>query len=347
MLEMNPELYHYQLPKELIATAPAEPRDHSRLFIYDTATGKITFDYFYNLAAHLPSDAFLVFNTTKVVPARLAVKKETGGKAELLLMVNELRPGDRLIKGLSDRKLTVGQKLSIDAEHALLVDHQDEKVFFFRPLFPIEKLETVLLAAGITPIPKYIGNTGLTEDALRQRYQSIFAQNSGSIAAPTASLHFTQDVFDSLKKKAIPHLEVTLHVGLGTFAPIDQHNIDEKKLHQEWYELSEPNTTQLASYKTAGRKCFAVGTTSVRTLESYGRSGTPHGFTDIFIYPPYSFHYVQGMITNFHLPDSSLMMLVEAFLQSKNAPHHLKDLYEIALKKRFRFYSFGDAMVIL
>ncbi|MFA6521053.1 MAG: tRNA preQ1(34) S-adenosylmethionine ribosyltransferase-isomerase QueA [Candidatus Gracilibacteria bacterium] len=340
-------MYDYHLPQELIAKEPASPRDLSKLFIYDTATDKITFDRFENLDKYLPQNSFLVMNKTKVIPARLKVRKETGGTVELLLLINELQPGDTLIKGLSDRKILPGQKLHISEKHLLEVEKQDEKIFYFKPNFPLEDLTAVLLEYGITPIPKYIKETPLTESDLREKYQTVFAKNPGSVAAPTASLHFTPRVFKKLEAKQIPHLFVNLHVGLGTFAPITEENLRSKKLFEEFYEIEKSTEDEIKELKQQGKKLVAAGTTTVRTLESAAKFKKSSGATDIFIFPPFEFRAVDALITNFHIPNSSLMMLVEAFLQFKHSKKHLHELYEIAIKENFRFYSFGDAMLIL
>lgn len=363
--DMNSVKFDYHLPHELIATHPASPRDSSRLFVYDTAADKIHFDRFYNLDKYLPQDSFLVLNNTQVVPARLALLKETGGKVEILLLVNELRSGNKAIKALSDRKLVAGQKLFFpsgtngslsDEKPAFFVTGQYKNIFLLRPNFPLAQLRDILLKYGSTPIPKYIKNSSLSERELRKKYQTVFAadsgKNSASVAAPTASLHFTGCVFKKLHQQRIPHVFVTLNVGLGTFAPIAEDNFINKKLFNEYYEIELSSARKIADLKNAGRKLVAVGTTTVRTLESAAKLNklqrkSLHGATDLFIFPPYNFKLVDSLMTNFHLPNSSLMMLVEAFLQYKKSPRKLIDLYKIAIKNKFRFYSFGDAMLIL
>ncbi|MEK7524698.1 MAG: tRNA preQ1(34) S-adenosylmethionine ribosyltransferase-isomerase QueA [Patescibacteria group bacterium] len=342
---MNIQDYDYVLPPELIAQVPESPRDASRLFVYDTVRDQIIFDQFRNVDKYLPSDSFLVLNSTKVVPARLMVKKETGGKAELLLLVNEWRAGDSFIKTLSDRKLTVGQKIFIHKQLGFQIAGQDEKVFLLKPNFPWKDLHKILMQYGTTPIPKYIRHSPLKEAQLRQKYQTVFARKAGSTAAPTASLHFTKSVFTKLAKKGIPHLFVTLHVGLGTFSPVTEENFSKKKLWNEYFDIAKTSARNIRSFKKSGKKLIAVGTTAVRTLESAAK-GKEHA-TDLFIFPPYSFKAVDGLITNFHIPKSSLMMLVDAFLQHKKAKRNIRELYQVAIQNQFRFYSFGDAMLIL
>lgn len=352
--DMNSVKFDYHLPQELIATHPASPRDSSRLFVYDTAADKIHFDRFYNLDKYLPHDSFLVLNQTKVAPARLNLFKETGGRVELLLLINELQSGDRAIKSLSDRKLVVGQKLffSDSEKPAFFITGQNKNIFLLRPNFPLTQLRDILLKYGSTPIPKYIKNSPLAEYELRKKYQTVFAtddkhEKSGSVAAPTASLHFTDRVFKKLSRQKIPHVFVTLHVGLGTFAPLTAENFAKKKLFNEYYEIEKSAARKIAELKNAGKKLVAVGTTTSRTLESFARTKKTKSATDLFIFPPYNFKLIDCLITNFHLPNSSLMMLVEAFLKHKKAPRNLIDLYKTAVKNKFRFYSFGDAMLIL
>lgn len=380
---MDLKNFDYNLPQELIATRPASPRDGSRLFVYNTAADEIIFDRFYNLDKYLPHDAFLVLNQTKVAPARLNLFKETGGRVELLLLINELQAGDKTIKSLSDRKLVVGQKLFFSdganggangrnatrglsksaggIKPAFFVTGQNKNIFLLRPNFSLAQLRDILFKYGSTPIPKYIKNSSLTERELRKKYQTVFAADdkhgeSGSVAAPTASLHFTNRVFEKLSRQKVPHVFVTLSIGLGTFAPIAEDNIKNKKLFNEYYKIEKSAARKIIKFKNAGKKLVAVGTTTVRTLESAvkfleaksdGLKQNFCGATDLFIFPPYDFKLVDCLVTNFHLPNSSLMMLVEAFLQHKKAPRNLIDLYKTAVENRFRFYSFGDAMLII
>ncbi len=205
----------------------------------------------------------------------------------------------------------------------------------------------MLARIGEMPIPRYIQECPLTEEELRKKYQTVFAKKPGSVAAPTASLHFTPRLFKKLEESGVDSAFVTLHVGLGTFAPVLPEHLESRTLYQELYEIPERSAKKIEAHRAAGNPIFAVGTTSTRTLESWAKKGALKGTTDLFILPPYSFKKVDGLLTNFHIPGSSLMMLVEAFLQHKKAKRHLKELYEIALEKDFRFYSFGDGMLIL
>ncbi len=369
---MNLQDYDYFLPEKNLALEPAVPRDSSKLFIYETVVDKIIFDYFYNIDKYLSKDSFMVLNNTKVLPARVTMKKENGGKVIVLFLVNELgvrsyRLGGQTINALVDRKVNIGEKLYFDTSTSLSINFlkvvgQKENIFELEFDFSREYLFALLKKYGTMPIPLYLKKTSLKRDELLEKYQTIFAKTDGSAAAPTASLHFTNKVFKKLDKLRIEQLFITLHVGMGTFAPITDENIKEKKLHEEFFEINRDTWKQIEINRNKGKKLVTVGTTVVRTLESVeargrkffdGKPQTAKNLTpslqktDLFIFPPYDFKMVDILITNFHLPKSSLMMLVEAFLQHKKAKRHLVDLYNIAIKNDFRFYSFGDAMLIL
>src|SRR3989339_714367 len=356
--------YDYHLPKELIANSPASPRDSSRLFVYDTKTGTVTFDIFRNIGTHLPKPSLLVFNNTKVVPARLWLKKELlptrggiragGGKIEVLLMMNEYRTGDELIKGVVDRKILPGAKLYFQSGDYLEIMKQEEQFFFFRPSVTIPELFELLTKEGVTPIPPYIKNANIPEQVLREKYQSVLAKHAASVAAPTASLHFTEELLFALEKEHIKKTEITLHVGAGTFAPISEENFTNNKLFTEYLAIGNESAAMINHAKEEGTPIIPVGTTAMRTLESSAiKNGSTFTIeectkpTNIFIYPPYEFKIADGLITNFHVPRSSLMLLVDALLKHKRAPHDILALYDIAIKERFRFYSFGDSMLIL
>lgn len=344
--------YDYDLPEELIARAPSEPRDAARLFVYDTAADAVSFDIFRNVGEYLPPRSLVILNDTKVFPARIAVRRETGGKVELLLFVNEYREGDRRIKGMADRKVALKEKLYLDTEHFLTAVSQDEHVFLFEPGISMKSLFRELERRGQTPIPKYIKGTPLPEKKLRDRYQSIFARHPASIAAPTASLHLTDRVFRSFEERGIGRAFVTLSVGLGTFAPVSERDIAAGKLHAERYEVPSETAEKIAAAKRQGRPVIAVGTTVMRTLETLGHSlpfGHPKGVsgeTGLFIRPPFRFQVADALLTNFHLPRSSLLMLADAFLEHKRSRRRILALYDLAVRERFRFYSFGDAMLI-
>lgn len=344
--------YSYSIPPELIANKPAHPRDSARLLVCDTGKGEIVESAFGNLAEIIPEGALLIMNETKVVPARLIVLKETGGKVELLFFINEWT-GGTTIHGLSDRKIIPGQKFFVDGQHVFTVVLQNEGTFEFRIEFDAKDLLTFFHKYGITPIPKYIGKTDMDENALRERYQTVFAKESGSIAAPTASLHFTNGVFRALKAKGVEVAFVRLHVGLGTFAPVTEENLKEGKLHTEPFFVSADVINQIRKAKKEGRMVIPVGTTALRTLESIaediqnGAQDPISRTTDIFIKKPYAFKIADGLITNFHVPESSLMCLVDAFLDYKHARWGILDVYKEAIEKKFRFFSFGDGMIII
>lgn len=353
--------YDYDLPEDFIAKDPAQPRESAKLFVYNTKTDEISFDTFANIRQYLPAESMLVFNNTRVIPARLWLKKETGGKIEVLLMMNEYRRGDTLVKGVVDRKIEVGAKLYFQSGAYLLVDHQEEQFFFFKPSMPISGLWTLLDIEGVTPIPPYIKGSSLNEKTLREEYQSVLAKVPASVAAPTASLHFSDSLLKELKNNGVDRAEVTLHVGAGTFAPINENNFISKKLFTEYFTVDEDTAKQINNAKADGVSVIPVGTTALRTLESAAtissldedgkthyhlkaESGKP---TDIFVFPPYEFKIADALITNFHVPRSSLMLLVDAMLEAKGAKRRIIDLYEIAKQNDFRFYSFGDGMLII
>jgi len=348
------ERYNFVLPDELIAKSPASPRDTSRLFVYDTASDTITLDKFFNLHKHLPQNAHLVFNDTKVVPARLWLKKETGGKIEVLLLMNEHRPKEKFFKGIVDRKIEVGAKLYFESGAYLEVVKQEEQFFFFKPSISVSELFTLMQKEGHTPIPPYIKGSTLTEKNLREKYQSIFAKHPASVAAPTASLHMSPRVLRHLEKRGDVHTtHITLHVGAGTFAPISQENFVSQKLFEEYCTIETRAANEINRALSIGNPIIPVGTTAMRTLESFASRYhnqyhvTPgEKATNIFIFPPYEFKIADGIITNFHIPCSSLLLLVDALLVHKNSKRGIMELYKIAIQEKFRFYSFGDSMLI-
>lgn len=343
--------YDYKLPTELIATEPVSPRDSSRLFVYDTSTDIVVFDIFKNVSKYLPQGSLMVFNDTKVLPARLFLTKETGGKVQVLLAINELRAGDTLLRGIVDRRIDIGDRLYFEQGEYLEVMRQEEQSFYFSLRVPVSELLSLLMREGRTPIPPYIKDIKLSEDELRTRYQSILAKDGTSIAAPTASLHFTDDVLTSLEKQEIERTTVTLHVGAGTFAPLSEENFRTNTLFTEYCSVTTKTAECVNRAIHDGRTVIPVGSTALRTLESFattdGLLASGDRGTDIFIYPPYTFKIASGLITNFHVPKSSLMLLVDAFLKHKRTRRDIMDLYTIAIREKFRFYSFGDAMLIL
>lgn len=353
-------IYTYQLPPELVALSPAEPRDSSRILVYDTNRDKVSIDYFYHIHHYIPDHSLLVLNQTYVKPTRITLYKQTGGKVVCLLLLNEDSGISNNIKVMVDRKLTQGDILYSDVYLKQIFgtaqQHIEGSIFLIQLALSPAELDTLLDAQGKTPIPPYLSGSPLDEKHLRSRYQAIFAERSSdlpfegaSIAAPTASLHFTERVFKSLSKKNILPVSVRLDVGMGTFAPLQQSHIDSGKLHVERFQISEPSSNILKKAMNTNQNIIGVGTTAIRAMESWVSQGQKTGIdtTSIFIKPGYHFQCATGMITNFHIQESSLMMLVQAFLEHKRASKNIASLYDIAIKQKFRFYSFGDAMVIV
>jgi len=351
---MNSNLYQFSLPEKNLAKTPASPRDFSKLFVYDAKTNKIFFDRFYHLDKYLPKNSFLVLNQTKVIPARLVLTKKNGGKVVVLFLVNEIEE-DNKVKIMVDRKIKIGEKLFFKTGEFVKVIAQKKNIFLVKFNFSKDKLFSLLEEQGTMPVPLYLKDTPLSNKKLKEKYQTIFFKKENeklaSVAAPTASLHFTKRVFKKLEQKGIKRYFVNLYVGMGTFAPVTEENLKTKKLHQEYYQIDGQVWKKILTEKKQGKKLVAVGTTVVRTLESMIKLKIQNSKffqkTNLFIFPPFNFKMVDILITNFHLPNSSLMMLVEAFLQAKGAKKHLIELYNIAIKNNFRFYSFGDAMLII
>ena len=342
-------LYNFSLPKELIAQAPAEPRDSSRLFVYDTTEDSIVIDTFKNLAKYLTRNSLVVLNNTQVVPARLSLKKRTGGSVTILFLFNEWDRGE-VIKGLPDKSVKIGHDLFIgDKAIIQAASHKDEE-YSWKLLISAKEFEELCNSNGRTPLPPYI-DSKLSESERRSKYQTIFAAKPASVAAPTASLHFTDGVFGSFKERGISITNVTLHVGRGTFSPVTEKTEEAGVLHEEPICISKESVEILNRAQKESRPIIAAGTTVLRTLESVANEIRNNQSVDtatrIFIRPPYDFKIVNGLVTNFHLPNTSLLMLLDAFLQSKNARKSWRELYEIAIAEKFRFYSFGDAMLII
>lgn len=338
---MNKSDFYYELPEELIAQTPIAPRDASRLLVYDRSANTIEHKHFYDLPDYLHKGDVLVINNTRVLPARIyGVKAVTGAKVEFLLHKRiNLTDWEVLVKPA--KKASVGAKFVFsDKLSAEVIEYEGEGLrkvrFTFDGVF-----EDVLSAIGEMPIPPYI-HEKLKE---QERYQTVYAKENGSSAAPTAGLHFTPELLNKLRAMGVEIVEVLLHVGLGTFRPVKADDITEHKMHSEYYCVTQKAADEINAAKAEGRRIIAVGTTSVRVLESAFRDGKLHaesGETSIFIYPPYKFKAVDALVTNFHLPESTLIMLISAFMGRENA---LK-MYETAVKERYRFFSFGDACFI-
>jgi S-adenosylmethionine:tRNA ribosyltransferase-isomerase len=335
--------FDYELPLERIAQTPVEPRDSSRLLVFNRGTGQITHTHFRQIGDHLKAGDILVINQTRVIPARLyATKIPSGGKVEILLLKQkDANTWEALIGG---KRMTVGKWIQLEEElEAEIVEEMDgprRLVRFEQPIEPyLEKF-------GQAPLPPYIHEK--LDDP--ERYQTVYAQEPGSAAAHTAGLHFTPELIAQLKEKGIEFGKVTLHVGLDTFAPVTEEDVTQHHIHTEWCYLSEGTAEKINAARQAGGRVVAVGTTSVRTIETGAREaktiGAVAGFegaTDLYILSGYQFQWVDAMVTNFHLPRSTLLMLVSAFAGREK----ILELYDLAIRENYRFYSFGDAMLIL
>ncbi len=340
--DLNPLAYNYIYPASAIAQVPTQPRDAASLLVYDRSLARVVYDSFQNLAQYLPAGAVLVCNQTKVLPARFFGEKSTGGKVELLFLLRHEDSFDVL----SNKSLRVGDSLVVFKNRRITVVEKLSKGYRVKSHFKLSELYGCLRVYGQTPIPPYIKHSSLSETALRKEYQTIFAQQLGSVAAPTASLHFTKHLLNSLVRQGFALEYITLHVGLGTFAPLTSEQLQSGRLHEEVYEINPVTAKRLEEYRKLGRPIVAVGTTVVRTLESAadakGVLVRLSGSADLFIRPPYKFRFVDALITNFHVPKSSLMMLVAALVGREK----LLELYALAIKKKFRLFSFGDGMLI-
>lgn len=340
--------YDYSLPKELIAQKPARPRDSARLLVYGRKDGSIKFDTFKNLGKYLPKNSVLVFNQTRVIPARLWLKKDTGGKVEILYLGADAKK--RGFKVLANKKLSIGSSLSLLSNRKkvirLRVIAKQENVYLLKTDQTTGNLKKLFEKYGKTPLPPYLKNSRLNETARRKEYQTIFARTGESIAAPTASLHFTKRLMNKLARKGFSLKFINLNVNLGTFAPLKKENLAQGKLHAENYNLDKKTARFITHAKKQGRPVVAVGTTVTRALESAYKNPRAlklKGNTKLFIRPPYKFKIISALVTNFHVPKSSLMMLVATLIGRKQ----LLNTYQKAIKKHFRFFSFGDGMLIL
>ncbi|MGI5936720.1 MAG: tRNA preQ1(34) S-adenosylmethionine ribosyltransferase-isomerase QueA [Oscillospiraceae bacterium] len=334
--------FSFDLPEELIAQTPIGRRDASRLLVLDKNTGEITHSHFYNLPEYLKEGDCLVLNDSRVLPARLIGTRKTGGTVEVLLLRDlgggdwecltrpgkKTRPGTELVFGNGELK---GRVLEVASGGNRIIRFEYEGIF-------LEILEHL----GRMPLPPYIKE----ELQDKERYQTVYSKEPGSAAAPTAGLHFTLELLDKIKAMGVKICHVTLHVGLGTFRPVKTETIEEHEMHSEFCIVPQETAQMVNETRWKGGRIIAVGTTSCRTLESFSEpDGTlkpGSGWTDIFIYPGYTFKCIDALITNFHLPESTLIMLVSALAGRENILH----AYEVAIKERYRFFSFGDAMLI-
>jgi len=346
--------FDYDLPGELIAQTPAVRRDAARMMVLDRATGRVGHHRFGDLPDLLRAGDLLVINDTAVIPARFDCRRQTGGRIEGLFC-REDAPGqwEVMLKGAA--RCRTGEALTFAGDEsirAILESRAGEGLWRVRIDPPVGAMD-LLRRIGRTPLPPYIrrpGPMGDSED--RQAYQTVYGTRPGAVAAPTAGLHFTPDVLSALTTRGVERAAVTLHVGLGTFAPVKAERVEDHRMHAEWYELPAPTADALVAAKAQGRRVVAVGTTSVRVLESVGAAGAigpGSGWTDLFLYPPATFAVADAMLTNFHLPCSTLLMLVSAFAApgTTDGIAMIHAAYAQAVRHRYRFYSYGDAMLIV
>ena len=338
---MKLENFNYDLPTNLIAQEPAEPRDSCRLMLVDKKTGEWEHQSFRDILNEIRAGDVLVFNNTKVIPARLyGQRKGTGGKVEMILLSPKgndnwevlVKPGKKALPGT---EIVFNEHMSCQ-----IVDKTDfgGRIAHFKYN---GEFDSILDQIGQMPIPPYIHKK--LED--KNKYQTIYAKYKGSAAAPTAGLHFTEELLEEIKNRGAGVYFVTLHVGLGTFRPVAKENIEEHEMHKEWYDVPQITADAVNRAKTEGRRIIAVGTTSVRTLESAGQTGTlvaGGGWTQLYIYPGYEWNIVDAIVTNFHLPESTLIMMMAAFAGT----NHILSAYKEAVNQKYRFFSFGDAMFL-
>jgi len=337
--------FDYELPEHLIAQQPAARRDESRLLVVRRDSGSLEHRTFRDLPELLAPGDLLVLNDTRVLPARLlGTRAATGGKCEGLFLH---RHPDGLWELLAHTRgyVRTGEVILVEGsdQRLILRGRTEEHHWLVEPDPPGEP-EEVLARVGHTPLPPYI-RKGREVDGDAERYQTVFAERLGSVAAPTAGLHFTPELLDRVKEKGIETARVTLHVGLGTFAPIKEGNPAKHAIHREWCEATAATCDAIRECRSRGGRVIAVGTTATRTLETAARCGLQpfSGETDLFIHPPFEFQVVQGLITNFHLPRTTLLLLVGAFAGGD----HLRSAYEEAIRRDYRFYSYGDAMLVI
>ncbi len=340
--------FDFTLPERLVAQHPAPERDRSKMMVVWRKTGEREHHKFRELPEVLGPEYFLVINNTRVFPARLRASRQGKQEEIEILLLKELSPCDWLALVKPARKALPGQRLTIGELSALVLEAKESgsRVFRFDPGIDLRQ---AFERIGEPPTPPYIRRQrgqDLSEDRLR--YQTIYARHSGSVAAPTAGLHFTEEVFDRLKVRGIPICELLLHVGYGTFQPVRCEDIGEHRMEPEYFEIDEATTAQIRGYKAEGRRLVAVGTTTTRCLEFLSKQETPFkhaasGYCNLFIYPGFEFRMLDGLLTNFHLPKSTLFMLVCAFAGREL----MLDCYREAISRDYRFYSYGDCMLLL
>ncbi len=338
---MNTSDFYYDLPERFIAQKPLKERDQSKMMLIDKKSGEISHRKFYEIIDYLEAGDCLVVNDSRVLPARIYGKRESGAKVEFLLL-SEREKGEWECLVKPGKKAKIGDKFDfkglMQAEVIAIIEEGIRIVKFTHE----GDFYAVLDEIGTMPLPPYI-TLSLAD---QERYQTVYNRLRGSAAAPTAGLHFTNELIDKIKAKGVNIAYLTLHVGLGTFRPVKVDDVENHQMHSEWYELDAQNAAIINKAKKGGGKIISVGTTSTRTLESiakkHGKIVADSDWTDIFIYPPYEFKAVDALITNFHLPESTLLMLVSAFYEKDK----MLNAYKIALENDYRFFSFGDCMLI-
>jgi S-adenosylmethionine:tRNA ribosyltransferase-isomerase len=340
----------YDLPRELIAQRPAEPRDAARLLVLDRSNGSVAHRVFREIGDYLPAGDCLVLNDTRVIPARFFCQRRSGGKIEGLFLHEQRGMWRALLR--PSARLKVGERLRCEGDEAelALCERHERGEWSLRPEPPVPPLD-LLRRIGQTPLPPYIQRDPAPDASDAERYQTVYARRAGAVAAPTAGLHFTPELLDQLREAGVRRADVTLHVGVGTFAPIDVDELAQHQMHTEWFEVSQQAAAALRTVRAGSGHIAAVGTTSARVLESLELEQSAasagdvaaEGWTDLFIYPPYRFRNVDRLLTNFHLPGTTLLALVMAFA----TPEQVRAAYREAVARRYRFYSYGDAMLIL
>ncbi len=334
--------FDYDLPESLIAQQPCSVRDQSRLMVVNRASGRIEHHVFSDIGNYLVPGDLLVLNNTRVIPCRLPARKQGGGKAEIFLVLErDVNVWDALVKG----GVAIGKRVVLEAgiDVEVLSDNNDGT--WTVRFHGVDDIRQVLPRVGKTPLPPYIKRE--PSDTDNERYQTVYAAHDGAVAAPTAGLHFTPELLERLAAKGIETAFVTLHVGPGTFQPVRSEVITEHRMLPERYEISDDAAAAINRARAESRRVIAVGTTSVRTIETAAKTGSGvipgQGSSELFIYPGYQFKAVDAMVTNFHLPKSTLLMLVAAFAGRER----MLNAYQVAVREQYRFYSYGDAMVIL
>lgn len=342
-IEMKVADFAFDLPNELIARFPSKNRTGSRLLVLDGNTGDVNHQQFPDIVEQINEGDLLIFNNTKVIPARLFGQKESGGKVEILIE-RVVGKSEVLAHVRANKALKPGTRVVLSDDYSCVMIGRDDALFQLQ-FESDEDVFAILDKIGHMPLPPYIDRED--QDSDRERYQTVYSEKPGAVAAPTAGLHFDENLLQILRDKGVQFAFVTLHVGAGTFQPVRVDSIEDHKMHKEYIEVSESVVEQIKQTKALGNRVIAVGTTSVRSIESAalknnGEIGVYYGDTDIFIYPGYEFSVVDAMLTNFHLPESTLIMLVSAFAGKT----HVMNAYQQAIAQEYRFFSYGDAMFV-